>query len=439
MAAFGAAMSLKNTIERILQSSGISLVSHSPQILQPAYHEMDRLRTALLLIDITSCSKIRTEVNGVDERIKEAVWEFEDLLESHVLHQILPQLESERDNLSFSVDLQSLQHHVDCFVEKMKMMEKEYIIEIKNMAEEEGEPISSRIDIVGVVNSNLLRVGTYHHFEKVRKCLLEENNYETYSIIGMAGVGKTSLAVHIFQDSSIRSHFEFRAWVEVGRKCESNELLRCVLAQVDPNTYHHLTQDDDDEAELVGILKESLKGKKCLIVLDDVWEIQAANHLRNCLEEENIVGRIRFLLTSRKQIILTKNALVERMRLLNVRESKQLLGEMVFGEEGFPPQLEELGEKIAKKCDGLPLMIVTVAELLSKADKTPEYWTEVLVKQHSSVFVDAYNQISEQLDLPDDQSCIKTIELVECNPLGVACANQLKHKFSFKLTTRSSF
>ncbi|XP_057812373.1 putative late blight resistance protein homolog R1B-8 isoform X1 [Salvia miltiorrhiza] len=45
----------------------------------------------------------------------------------------------------------------------------------------------------------------------------------------------------------------------------------------------------------------------------------------------------------------------------------------------------------------------------------------------------------QQLDLPDDQSCIKTIELVECNPLGVACANQLKHKFSFKLTTRSSF
>ncbi|XP_057812412.1 putative late blight resistance protein homolog R1A-4 isoform X1 [Salvia miltiorrhiza] len=42
-------------------------------------------------------------------------------------------------------------------------------------------------------------------------------------------------------------------------------------------------------------------------------------------------------------------------------------------------------------------MIVTVAELLSKADKTPEYWTEVLIKQHGSIFVTAYNQISEVL------------------------------------------
>ncbi|XP_057810259.1 putative late blight resistance protein homolog R1A-4 [Salvia miltiorrhiza] len=393
MAAYGAATSLKNTIHRILQSSSISHVSHSPQILQPAYDEMDRLQRVLLGLDETSCSKIRTEVNALDERIKEAVWEFEDLLESHILPQILPQLESERHNLSFSVDLQSLQHSVDCFVEKVKTMEVEYFIEVKNMPEEEGEPISSRIDSGGMIKSKM--VGLSDEFEHARDYLLQGNNNEPFSIIGMAGVGKTTLAKHIFEDPSIRSHFEFRAWVKVGRKCESDELLRCILAQVDPNAYQMLTQGDDEEEELIGVLKERLRSKKCLVVLDDVWEIQATNRLIDCLQEENILGRIGYLLTSRQQIIYTDDG-YERVGLLNEEDSKELLGEKVFGEEGFPPQLEKLGEKIAEKCEGLPLMIITVAELLSKTDKTPEYWTEVL-KQRSSVFVDAYNQISKVL------------------------------------------
>ncbi|XP_057810240.1 putative late blight resistance protein homolog R1A-10 [Salvia miltiorrhiza] len=390
MAAFGAATSLKNTIQRILQSSRISLVSHSPQILLPAYDKMDHLQNVLLKLDDTSCSKIRTKVNAVDELIKEVVWEFEDLLESHVLPQILPQLESERDNLSFSVDLQSLQHHVDCFVEKMKMMEEDYTNEMENMGEEEGEPISSRIDFGGIKPK---MIGLSYEFQKGRDNLLEDKNY---SIFGMAGVGKTTLAKHIFEDPSIRSHFEFQAWVRVGRKCESNELLQCVLAQVDPNAYELLSQGDDEEEELVGLLKEKLKDKKCLIVLDDVWEMKAANCLTNWLREENIGGRIQVLLTSRRNIAFEMGG-CERVRLLNAEESKELLGEKVFGEEGFPPQLEKLGEKIAWKCEGLPLMIVTVAELLSKTDKTPEYWTEILIKQRSSVFVAAYNKISEVL------------------------------------------
>ena len=108
MAAYGAAISLKNTIQCILQSSRVSLVPPSPQVLQPAFETMASLQKALLKLDETGYSKIRTKVNALDDRIKEAIWEFEDLLESEFIHQILPQLGSERDHLSFSVDLQSL-------------------------------------------------------------------------------------------------------------------------------------------------------------------------------------------------------------------------------------------------------------------------------------------------------------------------------------------
>ncbi|XP_042014281.1 putative late blight resistance protein homolog R1A-10 [Salvia splendens] len=389
MAAYGAAISLKNTIDHIIHSSRISLVpASSIQVLRPADEAMDRLLTALSKLDDTGYSKIRTKVNALDERIKEAVWEFEDLLESHFYDQILPQLESERGHLSFSVDLQSLQQSVDCFIQRVAVMELEYDIEVANMPEEEGEPIASRIDFGGI-NSHM--VGLSEFFEDTRKYLLGEDEGNCLSVIGMAGVGKSTVAKKVFDDPLIQTHFELRAWVKVGRKCESNEALRCVLAQVDPSTHHQmLTQADGshDDRKLVGLLKERLKDKKCLIVLDDVWKWDT--RFMDNLPRENV----RILLTSRQGF---EECPHKRVRLLNEEESKKLFGEIVFGEVGFPPHLEELGEKIVEKCEGLPLMIVTVADLLSKQDKTPKFWTEVAEKQHNSIFVDAYDQIAEVL------------------------------------------
>ena len=401
MAAFGAATSLKMTIESMLQSSRISLVPPSPQVLLSAYEAMVSLQKVLLKLDETSCSKIRTKVNALDERIKEAVWEFEDLLESHFYDQILPQIESssvsERDNLPFSLDLRSLQQNLDCLVERVMVMKAEYDVELLNMPEEVGEPISSRIDFSGI-NSNMVGLST--EFKQVCDYLLEEitadvrfvDDRDWLLVTGMAGVGKTALAKKAFEDPSIQRHFDFRAWVKVGRKCEINEILRCILAQVDPNIHDQMLtpgDDNDDEVELDELLEERLKDKKCLIVLDDVWEWDAG--LYHYFPHENV----RILVTSRLGIEESSHHVI--VGLLTFEESKKLLGEKVFGEEGFPPQLDELGEEIAYKCEGLPLMVVTVAKLLSKEDKTPKYWTEVVVKKHNSVFVDAYNQISEVL------------------------------------------
>ena len=96
MAAYGAAISLKNMIPLILRSSRISLLPPTPEILQPAYEAMVRLQIELRRLDETSCSKIRMKVNDMDERIKDVVWEFEYLLESNVVDQILPQLERDQ-------------------------------------------------------------------------------------------------------------------------------------------------------------------------------------------------------------------------------------------------------------------------------------------------------------------------------------------------------
>ena len=101
-----------------------------------------------------------------------------------------------------------------------------YDVELLNMPEEEGEPISYRIDFQGI-NSRM--VGFSLEFELLNYNLLEyEEN--CFVIIGMAGVGKTTFAKKVFDDPSIQRHFKLRAWVKVGRKCDIHETLRCILS-----------------------------------------------------------------------------------------------------------------------------------------------------------------------------------------------------------------
>ncbi|EYU34507.1 hypothetical protein MIMGU_mgv1a004969mg [Erythranthe guttata] len=62
-----------------------------------------------------------------------------------------------------------------------------------------------------------------------------------------------------------------------------------------------------------------------------------------------------------------------------------------------PNELEKAGKKIAENCEGLPLTIVKVAQILSESDKTAEYWNEVGADKRHSVYVDAYDRMYKVL------------------------------------------
>ncbi|KAL8057214.1 hypothetical protein ABFX02_04G170200 [Erythranthe guttata] len=402
--AYAAVISLKQTIERLLNSSQISLVPPSKKFIKSAYKHVQSLQEVLKRFD--SCNNKNNErVNALDDEIGEKVRKLEDVIESHLSNQFLSQYEQSRDEdheithpSNLSVEMEEVKQEIDSFNETIKKMECEYINELNNSAREEEDAVLSRIGFPGKKST---MVGLSDQFREIQMRLLDRtdtyNYYTSVSLVGMAGIGKTTLAMELFEDPLISSHFDCRAFVNVGQKYELKQILQSILAQMNPEIEEVLKEGGLRSLyDLKRIMYPNFKGKRYLIVLDDVWNNQVWGDLRRLLPNNKNGSRV--LLTSRLQLVpyYVSDSNNYQIRLLNKEESWDLLRHKVFDEMPCPLDLERAGKKIAENCEGLPLLVVIVAEILSKADRTPKYWKQVAEKENA-VFMDANDQILKVL------------------------------------------
>ncbi|PHT52020.1 hypothetical protein CQW23_06482 [Capsicum baccatum] len=256
-------------------------------------------------------------------------------------------------------------------------------------------PSSSR-NILNVENSMVGR-------DDQRKQLVEDLT-RSYSgepkfipIVGMGGIGKTTLANEVYNDACIRSHFDVCAWATVSQQHNVKEILLSLLRSTKGDTF-----DMNDEAELANILQKSLKGKRYLIVLDDMWKSEAWDAVRLCFPSENKGSGI--LLTTRNTEVArdvgTENLSLQ-MDLMGPDESWNLFKSIAFTNEALPSKFETIGKEIAEKCHGLPLTIAVIAGLL-KSKREIEDWENVAKDVKSFVTNDPDKQCSRVLGLSYD-------------------------------------
>ncbi|XP_027158787.1 putative disease resistance protein RGA3 [Coffea eugenioides] len=209
---------------------------------------------------------------------------------------------------------------------------------------------------------------------------LSEKVVSVLPIVGMGGLGKTTLAKSIYNNKQIDEHFDIKIWVCVSKKVPIEELFRLILV--------HLTGDKvevDARDVIVGKIGNQLGGKKYFLVLDDVWDDNQAlwEDFFNTLKGLNPTNGSWCLVTTRpgpvaqcvsRVFMMEKEAY--RLGKLPVDHCWSIVKEKTVRGGEVPDELQAIRERVIERCDGLPLAASVIGGLLSLHRK--EEWRSIL-------------------------------------------------------------
>ncbi|CAI9095941.1 OLC1v1031986C1 [Oldenlandia corymbosa var. corymbosa] len=161
---------------------------------------------------------------------------------------------------------------------------------------------------------------------------------EIVSITGEPGIGKTTLACDVFRNPSIMRHFHVRIWCGLSLRRSNRDLLHHMLSQISKED-----MNGDGDEDLSQLLSKPLKGKRYLIVLDDVLSTEAWSDLWNSFPDHSCGSRI--LMTSRFSNVLPNPYFLCG---LSDHERGKLTKTDTFSRGECPKELSETGRQIDK-------------------------------------------------------------------------------------------
>ncbi|XP_047953599.1 putative disease resistance protein RGA1 [Salvia hispanica] len=216
--------------------------------------------------------------------------------------------------------------------------------------------------------------------DKIVKMLVndvtDKRDMSVLPIIGVGGLGKTTLARLVFNDPQVEEHFDIRIWVCVSDNFEVKTLVKAMIeSATGSGKASDLQHLDATERRLWELLNK----KRYLIVMDDVWN----NHQHKWFELRDILscgstGSSVVVTTHQKKVADIMTTLqIHCLEGLSDEHCWALLQQRAFGPgEEVPLQLEIIGKQTVKKCAGVPLAATTLGGIL-RFKRSKEEWIHV--------------------------------------------------------------
>ncbi|XP_043814319.1 putative disease resistance protein RGA3 isoform X1 [Manihot esculenta] len=358
-----------------------------------------------VLLDAEEQQKLNRQVKGWLERLEEVVYDADDLVDDFATEALRRRVMTgnrmtKEVSLFFSSSNQlvygfKMGHKIKAIRERLAdiVADRKFNLEKRTYQERIVERDQTESSLPEVV------IGREGDKKAITELVLSSNGEEcvsVLSIVGMGGLGKTTLAQIIFNDELIKNSFERRIWVCVSDPFDVKMIVGKILESATGNKSEDL-ELEALKSQLGGIID----GKKYLLVLDDVWNENREKwqNLKRLLVGGSSGSKILITTRSKKVADISRTMAPHVLEGLS-RDESWSLHVALEGQEPEHANVREIGEEILKKCCGVPLAIKTIAGLLYK--KTPETEWPLFLRNELSKISQDDNDIVPTLKLSYD-------------------------------------
>lgn len=208
--------------------------------------------------------------------------------------------------------------------------------------------------------------------ELISQLLDGDSNLKVISVLGIPGLGKTTLVKKVHEDGDIRKQFQISPWVTVSQTRGIKELLQDLVRQICDQIKRPINYAVESITELKSSITNLLQGKRYGIVFDDVCDMDIWNSIKSALPDSGNGSRV--MLTTRLPHVAQDSSIksqgyVYKMKPLSFEDSWTLFCDRTFQHSYCPIHLKAVVHDILSKCRGLPLAIAAIGGVLASKDK----------------------------------------------------------------------
>ncbi|XP_024522200.1 probable disease resistance protein At1g61300 [Selaginella moellendorffii] len=219
--------------------------------------------------------------------------------------------------------------------------------------------------------------------DEVVNALLDPHPGKWFGLLGMGGCGKTTLARFVNNDQRVRQHFHDNiVWITVKKDASEDDLRAQLLNALEWGGMKERAQNAGTLEHVQHLAQNVARGIRVLLILDDVWDMSWAEGL-DFITGPSSYSRV--LVTTRKEDILSMlGAKIFRVCKLSKAESEKMFWKFAF-RDSLPsdPDIVEVAERIASKCEGLPLALEVIGSAMAVyRNEGPQVWEERYEKMH---------------------------------------------------------
>ncbi|KAL2936591.1 Disease resistance protein RGA2 [Bienertia sinuspersici] len=375
------AVSIIGTVYSVIQSDELKEMCSMFQC-KPQVERLEKTLTTIknTLKDINSKGEVDYEGQEWVENLKDVVYDINDVLDefntyAQQRNQMRHAKLSKRvrrflsRNNKFFVSY-NVSREINMHWERLDDIVKNHAI---SGPKDVNKPVKRREETCSVI-SDLEVIGREDDKEMIVGMLLSNNNNSLsqfvsfLSIVGIGGLGKTTLAQLVYNDERVEGAFSKRVWVCVSEEFGIGEILGKILGRKDLPLDEMATQ-----------FKTLVEKKRYLLVLDDVWNESHDEwrKLKALLVSNCDVSGSKIIVTTRSLKVarsIGEDSTTYELKGLSEENSWNLFKRIAFGQREEQVDLVNIGEGIVKKCANVPLSIKVIASLLYEDYPDKSQW-----------------------------------------------------------------